>query len=48
MKGIKLVFVGVCFGLLGIAMRPDVTPIAAGCALVGVIVAIVGYFVKDN
>ena len=48
MKGIKLAFVGVCLGLSGIAMQPDASPIAVGCALVGVVVAIIGCFVKDK
>lgn len=48
MKGLKLSFVGVCLGLLGIAMHNDAHPLAVGCAFIGVAVAIVGCFVKDQ
>ena len=48
MKGIKLAFVGVCLGLLGIAMQPDVSPIAVGCAFIGVVISIVGCFIKEK
>ena len=48
MKGIKVAFVGVCLGLLGITMQPNAEPIAVVCALVGVVVAIIGCFVKDK
>lgn len=48
MKSIKIAFVGVCLGLLGISMQPDASPIAVGCAFVGVVVAIIGCFVKDK
>jgi hypothetical protein len=48
MKGIKVAFVGVCLGLLGITMQPNAHPISVVCALVGVVVAIVGCFVKDK
>lgn len=48
MKGLKIACIGICLGLLGIAMQPDASPIAVGCALVGVVVAVVGCFVKDK
>ena len=48
MKGIKLAFVGVCVGLLGITMRPNAEPIAVACAFAGVVIAVVGCFVKDK
>ena len=48
MKGIKVAFVGVCLGLLGITMQPNAHPISVVCALVGVVVGIVGCFVKDK
>ena len=48
MKGIKVAFVGVCLGLLGITMQPNAHPISVVCAIVGVVVAIVGCFVKDK
>ena len=48
MRGIKVAFVGVCLGLLGITMQPNAHPISVVCALVGVVVAIVGCFVKDK
>ncbi len=48
MKSIKLAAVGVCLGLLGIAMHPDASPIAVACALMGVVIATVGCFVKDK
>lgn len=48
MKGIKIVLVGVCLGLLGLAMQPNANPISVGCALAGVAVAIIGCFVKDK
>ena len=47
-KGIKLAFVGVCLGLLGITMQPDASLISVVCALIGVAVAVVGCFVKDK
>lgn len=48
MKGVKLALVGVCLGLLGIAMQPDASPIAVYCALAGVIVSVVGCFLRDK
>lgn len=48
MKGIKVAFVGVCVGLLGITMQTNAHPISVVCALVGVVIAIIGCFVKDN
>ena len=48
MKGIKIAIVGVSLGLLGIVMRPDASPIAVGCAILGVAVAIIGCFVKEK
>jgi len=48
MKGIKVAFVGVCVGLLGITMQPNAHPISVVCALVGVIIAIIGCFVKEK
>ena len=48
MKGVKLAFVGVCLGLLGITMQPDASLISVVCALIGVAVAVVGCFVKDK
>ncbi len=48
MKGIKIALAGVCLGLLGIAMQPDAAPIAVCCALGGVVIAIIGCFVKDK
>ena len=48
MKGIRMALVGVCLGLLGIVMQPNVSPIAVGCALAGVAVSIIGCFVKEK
>lgn len=48
MKGIRIALVGVCLGLLGIAMQPNANPIAVGFALMGVVVAIIGCFAKDT
>ena len=47
MKGIKIGIVGVCLGLLGIAFSSN-NVLAYGCATIGLIVAIIGCFVKDK
>ena len=48
MISLKLAAVGVCLGLLGIAMHPDASPVAVGCAFLGVVIATVGCFLKDK
>ncbi len=48
MRGIKIAFVGICMGLLGITMQPNAHPIAVGCAFVGVVIAVIGCFLKDK
>lgn len=47
MKGIKLGIVGVCLGLLGIAFSTN-NILAIGGAFLGLIVAVIGCFVKDH
>ena len=49
MKGIKVALVGICVGLLGISMINNATPPSAViCAFVGVVIAIIGCFVKEK
>ena len=45
-KGITISYV--CVGLLGITMQPNAEPIAVACAFAGVVIAVVGCFVKDK
>lgn len=47
MKGIKIGIVGVCLSILGIACASN-NAIAYGCAIIGLFVAIIGCFIKDN
>ena len=47
MKGIKVGIVGVCLGLLGVAFSTN-NVLAYGCATIGVVVSIVGCFIKDK
>lgn len=46
MKGIKVGILGISIGLLGIAFSTNNMIAMSGCAI-GVVVSIVGYFVKD-
>lgn len=48
MKGIKVAFVGVCVCLLGITMQANPEPIAVVCTFVGVVISVIGCFVKDK
>ena len=48
MKGMKIAIVGICLGLLGVAMQPDANLISVGCAFAGVLVAIIGCYLKDE
>ncbi|MBQ9148329.1 MAG: hypothetical protein IJX69_02055 [Oscillospiraceae bacterium] len=48
MKGIKLSFVGICVGLLGITMVTNAEPLSVICALAGVAISVIGCFVKDK
>lgn len=47
MKGIKTGIVGICLGLLGIALSTN-NALAYGCATIGLLVAIAGCFIKDK
>ena len=47
MKGIKVGIVGICFGLLGIAISTN-NILAYGSATIGLIVAIIGCCTKDG
>lgn len=47
MKGIKLGLVGVCFGLLGLSFGTN-NILAISCACFGLIISIIGCFLKDN
>ena len=47
MKGIKIGIVGVCISLLGIALSTN-NELVYGCATIGVIVSVIGCFVKDR
>lgn len=47
MKGIKLGILGVTIALLGIAFASN-NVLAIGCAAIGVVLAIIGYFWKDK
>ena len=47
MKGIKIGIVGVCLGLLGLAFSTN-NVLAYGCATFGLVIAIIGCFIKDK
>ena len=46
MQGIKVGLLGISIGLLGIAFSTNNIIAMSGCAI-GVIISVVGYFVKD-
>lgn len=47
MKGIKTGIVGICFCLLGLAFSTN-NVLAYACAAVGLIISIIGCFIKDR
>lgn len=47
MNGIKIGIVGVCLGLLGITFSTN-NLLAYGCAAIGLVVAVIGCFIKDK
>ena len=47
MKGIKIGMLGICLGLLGISFTTN-NIIAISCTFVGVILAVIGLFIKDK
>ena len=47
MKGIKIGIVGVCLGLLGIAFSTN-NDLSTGCATIGLVISIIGCFIKDK
>ena len=47
MKGIKLGIVGICLGLCGIAFATN-NIIAIGCTFIGMVLSIIGLFIKDK
>lgn len=47
MKGVKVGILGICFGLLGVAFDTN-NILAISCTFVGVVLSIIGLFVKDK
>lgn len=47
MKGIKIGIVGVCISLLGMALSTN-NAIAYGCAIIGLLISIIGCFIKEK
>ena len=47
MKGIKLGIVGICLGLCGIAFATN-NIISIGCTCIGLVLSIIGLYIKDK